>query len=65
TEKLSVLNPTAILERGYSVAFKLPNREIIRTSKDINEAQEFELLTSRGSFTATKIKDLTKSKNKQ
>lgn len=65
TEKLSVLNPTAILERGYSVAFKLPNREIIRTAKDIKEAHEFELLTSEGSFTATKIRDLTKSKNKQ
>lgn len=65
TDKLSVLNPTAILERGYSVAFKLPNREIIRASQDIKEAHEFELLTSRGSFTATKNKDLTKSKNKQ
>lgn len=65
TEKLSVLNPIAILKRGYSVAFKLPNRQIIRASGDIQKGNEFELLTSKGSFTATKIMDLTKSKNKQ
>ncbi len=65
TEKLSVLNPIAILKRGYSVAFKLPDRQIIRASGDIQKGNEFELLTSKGSFTATKIMDLTKSKNKQ
>jgi exodeoxyribonuclease VII large subunit len=65
TEKLSVLNPTAILKRGYSVAFKLPDRQIIRASGDIEKGRDFELLTSKGSFTATKIMDLTKSKNKQ
>lgn len=65
TEKLSVLNPIAILKRGYSVAFKLPARQIIRASGDIQKGNEFELLTSKGSFTATKIMDLTKSKNKQ
>ena len=64
SEKLSVLSPTAILERGYSVAFKLPGREIIRAAGDIDKGQEFELLTSKGSIAATKIKDLTKSKNK-
>ena len=65
TEKLSALNPTAILERGYSVAFRLPDRQIIKASRDIEKGNEFELLTSKGSFTATKIADLTKSKNKQ
>ncbi len=65
TEKLSALSPKAILERGYSVAFKLPEREIIRAPGDIDKGQEFELLTSKGSIAATKIKDLTKSKTKQ
>ena len=65
TEKLSALSPKAILERGYSIAFKLPDRKIIRASGDIEKGHEFELLTSKGSFIATKIKDLTKSKNKQ
>ena len=64
-EKLSALSPTAILERGYSVAYKLPDRQIIRASGDIDNGQEFELLTSKGSIAAKKIKDLTKSKNKQ
>jgi len=64
-EKLSTLSPKAILERGYSVAFKLPDRQIIRTSGDIDDGQEFELLTSHGSIAAKKLKDLTNSKNKQ
>ena len=64
-EKLSALSPTAILERGYSVAYKLPEREIIRASGDIDNGQEFELLTSSGSIAAKKLKDLKKSKNKQ
>lgn len=62
SEKLFTLSPTAILERGYSVAFTLPERQIIKSSKDIEKGQEFELLTSKGSLTATKVKDLTKSK---
>lgn len=62
SEKLLTLSPTAILERGYSVAFTLPERQIIKSSKDIEKGQEFELLTSKGSLIATKVKDLTKSK---
>jgi len=58
TEKLLVLSPQAILERGYSVAYKLPNRTIIRTSDDIDAGHEFELMTSNGSFTAEKTRDL-------
>ncbi len=65
TEKLSALSPKAILERGYSVAFKLTERQIIRTSRDIDSGEEFELLTSKGSIAAKKIKNLTQSKNKQ
>ncbi len=65
TEKLSTLSPKAILERGYSVAFRLHDRQIIRTSGDIDKGHEFELLTAKGSFKAKKIKDFPKSKNKQ
>jgi exodeoxyribonuclease VII large subunit len=57
TEKLSALNPQAILNRGYSVAFNLPGREIIKSNKDIKNEQEFELLTAKGSFTAKKLKN--------
>ncbi len=65
TEKLSTLNPKAILGRGYSVAFKQSDRQIIRAASDIEIGHEFELLTSKGSFTATKIENLIESKNKQ
>ncbi len=58
TEKLAALNPKAVLERGYSVAYKVRNRTIIRTSADVDAGHEFELLTSKGSFIASKIRDL-------
>ena len=57
-EKLTALNPKSILERGYSVAFKLPERKIIRAARDINIEQDFELLTAKGAFSAKKIKDI-------
>lgn len=62
TEKLSALNPKAILNRGYSVAFEIPSRNIIKNAKDIKNDQEFELLTSTGSFSAKKLKDLKEQK---
>ena len=65
TEKLLALNPKAILERGYSVAFLLPTKKIIKSSKDLNTNQEFELLTSEGSFSAKKIKNIKSVKSKQ
>jgi len=65
TEKLLALNPEAILERGYSVAFQLPTKKIIKSSNDIDANQEFELLTSKGSFSAKKIKDIKSVKSKQ
>lgn len=58
SEKLSVLNPKAILKRGYSVAFKLPDRYIVRRSADIEDGKEFELLTGEGSLTAKKLKNI-------
>jgi len=61
-EKLAALNPKAILKRGYSVAFQLPSRNIIRTARDVKIDQEFEILTSKGSFSAKKIKDIKKQK---
>jgi len=63
TEKLSTLNPKAIMNRGYSLAFKLPDRSIIISNKDIIDDKEFELLTGNGSFYARKIKNINKPKN--
>ena len=65
TEKLSTLNPKAILKRGYSVAFKQSDRQIIRAASDIETGHKFELLTGQGAFTATKIENITESKNQQ
>ncbi len=34
--KLNLLNPFAILSRGYSITYKLPENQIIKQSKDVN-----------------------------
>ena len=56
--KLSALNPTAILERGYSVAFTLPDRKIIKTTKDIEIGKDFELQTAKGRLKACKTEEI-------
>jgi len=58
SEKLSVLNPKSILQRGYSVAFNIPDRDIIKASADIEDGKKFQLLTGEGSFTAKKLKNI-------
>lgn len=35
-EKLNLLNPFAILSRGYSITYKLPENKIIRKSNEVN-----------------------------
>lgn len=63
-EKLNALNPKAIMERGYSVAFKLPEKAIIKSANAIKNDQEFELLTAKGSFSAKKINRIKNQQNK-
>jgi len=55
--KLESLNPKSILNRGYSIAYQLPDRQIIRTQDDISSGEEFELQTGSGSIFAEKIKN--------
>ena len=53
--KLESLDPKSILNRGYSIAYQLPERQIIRTQDDIINGEEFELQTGSGSIFAEKI----------
>lgn len=52
SEKLGILSPVGILDRGYSISFKLPDRKIIKNNKDIKKGDLVETKVSKGSFTS-------------
>ncbi|MFA5389195.1 MAG: exodeoxyribonuclease VII large subunit [Candidatus Omnitrophota bacterium] len=49
-EKLQILSPTGILDRGYSISFKLPDRKIIKDSSKLKKGDLIETRVSKGSF---------------
>ncbi|MDI6783316.1 MAG: exodeoxyribonuclease VII large subunit [bacterium] len=50
TEKLEVLSPLSILARGYSISFKLPGKQIIRKSEQLNSGDKVEVKLEQGGF---------------
>ncbi|MDP2921983.1 MAG: exodeoxyribonuclease VII large subunit [Candidatus Omnitrophota bacterium] len=52
SEKIGILSPLGILDRGYSISFKLPDRKIIKNSKDVKKGDLIETRVSKGSFTS-------------
>ena len=50
SEKLGILSPVGILDRGYSISFKLPDKKIIKNSKDVKKGDLIETRVSKGSF---------------
>jgi len=60
SEKLSALSPRAILERGYSVCFKLPEREVVRDSSQLSPKDRLEILLHRGGALAS-VEELRKA----
>ena len=59
-KELSVLNPSDILHRGYSIAFS-DDGSIIRHADDLNAGDSFILKTGSGRFSAEKKKMLPDS----
>ena len=59
-KELSVLNPSDILHRGYSIAFS-DDGSIIRHADDVNTGETFVLKTGSGRFSAEKKKMLPNS----
>ena len=57
-EILTVLNPQNVLERGYSIAMTVPEREIIRSARALGSGDPFEVQTARGKFSAVKTNDM-------
>ena len=57
-EILTVLNPQNVLERGYSIAMTVPEREIIRSARALGAGDPFQVQTARGKFSAVKTNDM-------
>jgi len=51
-EKLSTLNPGAILSRGYSITRTIPGAHVIKDSNHTEIGQQIEILLARGSLTS-------------
>ena len=58
-EILSVLSPQNVLERGYSIATTIPEKEIIRSPNILHEGDPFRVLTGQGYFSAVKTGEKT------
>jgi exodeoxyribonuclease VII large subunit len=50
TGRLANLNPESVLRRGYSLAFKLPEKKLIRDVSVINTGDKVEIKVEQGSF---------------
>lgn len=53
-DQLEILNPQAVLERGYSIVYTSDGK-IIRSAKDVNVGEIFEVQTGDGRMIAEKI----------
>lgn len=48
TEKLSILNPLAILGRGYSITYKLPEQKILKDIKEVVPQDKVKIKLHKG-----------------
>jgi exodeoxyribonuclease VII large subunit len=54
---LHAMNPKAVLERGYSITRKLPDRTVLTRSDDVFDRQDIEIILAQGELLATVKKD--------
>ena len=50
TSKLGALNPSAILDRGYSITRTIPDAAVVRDARRVNIEQTLEVLLAKGSL---------------
>ena len=48
--KLEALNPSAILERGYSITRMIPQAVVVRDPAQVSMNQDLEVIVARGSL---------------
>jgi exodeoxyribonuclease VII large subunit len=49
--KLTALDPTSILSRGYSIALTVPGGEIVRDPRQVDTGQRLDVIVDKGSLT--------------
>ncbi len=52
--ELHALNPEGILDRGYAIATKLPDKTVLKDPEELTQDDIFELQLSKGKMTARK-----------
>ena len=50
SEKIEILSPLSILNRGYSVSFKMPGRKILKNAESLKKGDVVETRLSKGVF---------------
>jgi len=50
TNSLELLNPSAILSRGYSITRTIPEKSVVRNAESVTQGQALEILLGRGSL---------------
>ena len=53
TNALDLLNPTAILSRGYSITRTIPHKKVVRNAKEVSQGQDLEILLGKGTLNVT------------
>ncbi len=48
--KLELLNPTRLLEKGYSITRTLPDRQVVTNAETVDAGQELEVLLHKGAL---------------
>jgi len=63
SEKLNTLSPLAILSRGYSVCYMVPEKTIVKSSDDVKIGQQVDILLFKGDIVCKVLeKDIYKMK---
>jgi exodeoxyribonuclease VII large subunit len=47
-EKMKDLNPLSVLKRGYSITWKLPEKEVLRDASAVKTGDHVEVLLAEG-----------------
>jgi len=50
--RLHILNPTAILSRGYSITRTLPDAVVVKDPETVNIDQDLEIMVEKGTLYA-------------
>ncbi len=61
--ELHVLSPLAVLERGYSIARRVPDGKVLRSAEEASRGDELEIILSQGRLKATVKEVIARDEN--